>query len=386
MRTFDAIVIGLGGMGGAALYHLAGRGLSVLGIEQFTTLHDRGSSHGTTRIIRKAYFEHPSYVPLVDRAYGHWARLEREVGRQLVHRVGLLLFGRGEGAVISGVKRIVVEHGLDIQSLSHDEVQRRFPGFRPFDNMEALYEVEAGYLAAEDCVRAHLERAVSHGATLALNEGVLQWSATPSGVTVTTTRNRYAAASLVICPGAWATNLLRSLKLPLSVRRKPVMWFDAPRALYHKDSGCPIFGFDMGDAFFYGFPIIDDDGLKVAEHLGGEVVDDPDRIDRTLRDDDVRQVAGFLEQHLPDVDPTPKRHAICMYTMTPDEHFIIDRHPAHANVLFAAGFSGHGFKFAPVVGSALADMVIDGKTDEPIGFLRASRSAIKNHGSDSVPT
>ena len=386
MPTFDAIVIGLGGMGAAALYHLAGRGLTVLGIEQFTTLHDRGSSHGTTRIIRKAYFEHPDYVPLVDRAYGHWARLEREVGRQLVHRVGLLLFGRGDGAVISGVKRTVVEHGLDIQSLSHDEVRRRFPGFRPFDNMEALYEVDACYLAAEDCVRAHLERAVADGATLALNEGVLQWSATPSGVTVTTARDRYAAASLVICPGAWAMHLLGSLKLPLSVRRKPVMWFDAPRDPFHKDNGCPVFGFDMGEAFFYGFPIIDDDGLKVAEHLGDEAVDDPDRIDRTLREDDVRPVAAFLKQHLPDVDRTPKRHAICMYTMTPDEHFIIDRHPAHANVLFAAGFSGHGFKFAPVVGSALADMVIDGETDEPIGFLRASRSAIQNRGSDSVPT
>jgi sarcosine oxidase len=376
VKIFDAIVIGVGGMGSAALYQLARRGLNVLGIEQFHIGHDRGSSHGQTRIIRKAYFEHPDYVPLLHRAYEQWHELEREVGRELFCRTGLLLIGPPEGPIVAGVKRAARQHGLDIQSLSRREMDARFPVFRFDRDDEALFEFNAGFLRVEACVEAFAAQAMAHGATILTETAVESWSA-DGDIRVRTSKGEFAAKSLVICAGPWAGKILADLKLPLEVRRKVVCWFDTVDPRYDVQHSCPVFGFDTAAGFIYGFPVIDHRGLKLANHSGGKLVFRPEEMDRELHPNDVMPLQRFLENHLPCVRSVVKEHSVCMYTMTPDEHFIIDRHPGHSNVFFAAGFSGHGFKFVPIVGSVLADLVIDGGTKEPIAFLSVSRSALR---------
>jgi sarcosine oxidase len=347
-----------------------------LGLEQFGLGHDRGSSHGATRIIRKAYFEHPDYVPLLHRAYGLWAKLEAASGHCLIFKTGLLLFGPPTGPVIAGVKRSAELHRLDIDEISPGEARKRFPGLAPADDMTALFEKDAGYLAVEKCVRAQIEQAIGHGAEILPNQAVRTWSADAGGVTVRTDRDTYRAGSLVICAGAWSGDVLRDLGLPLEVRRKAVFWFEADRNTYHVDAGFPTFCFDTADGFFYGFPVIGNEGMKVSQHSGGRVVDRADALDRSVHDDDLRPVVRFIQAHLPGVTTRVVKHSMCMYTMTRDEHFIIDRHPDHANVVITAGFSGHGFKFAPVVGAVAADLVEQGTTEEPIGFLSARRPAV----------
>lgn len=377
METFDAIVVGVGGMGSAALWHLARRGHRVLGVDRFGVSHDRGSSHGQTRLIRKAYFEHPAYVPLLHRAYELWRELESAAGRPLYARTGLLLLGRPDGTVIPGVKRSAAEHGLDIRDVPGAELATRFPAFQVPPDYEALYEPDAGCLAVEDCVRAHVEEAVRAGAALALGEPVTKWSASDSGVTVTTAAGSYAAERLVVCGGAWSAELLGDIGVTLEVRRKVVLWLAADRARFGPEAGFPVFCAETPEGFFYGFPVIDGDGLKVGEHTGGQAVRDADRLDRELHPDDVAPTAAFIARHLPGVSPTPVKHSVCLYTMTPDEHFVLDLHPVHRNVVIAAGFSGHGFKFASVVGSILADLATLGQTAEPIGFLSISRPALR---------
>jgi len=376
MRAFDAIVIGVGGMGGSALYHLTRRGLRVLGIEQFHIGHDRGSSHGDTRIIRKAYFEHPAYVPLLHRAYALWEDLQATAEEELIRCTGLLLVGRPEGQLIRGVRLAADEHNLHIECVPHGDLRKRFPGFVAGRGCEVLFEPGAGFLWVERCVHAHAAQAVGQGATIAVGQTVRGWSGDQHGVIVHTDDQEYTAGHLVICSGAWTQTLLEGQALPLEVRRKVVLWFDARDDTYDVDRGCPVFAYDIDGGFYYGFPMLGNQEIKLAEHSGGRGVVDPDALDRTLQADDEVRVRRFATQHLPRVAPDIKRHSVCMYTMTPDEHFVIDRHRDHRCVYYAAGFSGHGFKFAPIIGSVLADLVVSGRTSEPIGFLSASRPCI----------
>jgi len=373
MRTYDTVVIGLGGMGSAALYHLARRGQQVLGVEQFGIAHDRGSSHGATRLIRRAYFEHSDYVPLVDRAYQLWESLEAATSRTLLHRCGLMLAGRPDGAVIPGVQRAARQHRLAIETVARGDWPGRFPGFALDDDMQVLFEPDAGFLEVENCVAAHIEQAQALGAEILTGQRVTSWSTDARGVTVTTDRAAHTARSLVLCGGAWTSRLLSDLGLPLVVHRKTVFWFGPTDDLYRFDRGCPVFGLETGDGFFYGFPAIDGYGVKVGEHTGTQVAADPDRLDREIHAEDERPVRRFLRRYLPGVGSDVQKTSVCMYTMTPDEHFIIDRHPTYPHVAYACGFSGHGFKFAPVVGSVLADLIIEGRTGELVEFLGASR-------------
>ncbi len=377
MAAYDAIVIGAGGMGSAACYHLSRRGLRVLAIEQHEIGHDRGSSHGQTRIFRRSYFEHTDYVPLLNRAGELWSKLEAESGRRLLQRVGLLLVGRPDGPVLPGVQRVAREHGLPIESLSIDELPRRFPGFAARPDQAALFEPDAGFLRVEECVQAHLELALRHGATILCGQLVREWSAGPGGVRVCTQEAEFTGGSLVIAGGAWSGRLLAGLGLPLEVRRKVQLWFATDNPAHEVLRGCPAFAFDLDEGFFYGLPAIEPGVIKVAEHTGGQPVADADTLDRELRPEDLRPVQRFNAAYLPGVRPLVQRYSVCMYTMTPDQHFIIDRHPEHARVVFAAGFSGHGYKFSPLVGSILADLVMNGRTSEPIAFLSLSRPALR---------
>lgn len=373
MVRVSVIVLGLGGMGSAALYHLARRGHRVLGLEQFQVGHDRGSSHGDTRIIRRAYFEHPDYVPLVDRAFTHWFDLERHAGAMLFERTGLLLVGRADDPLLAGVTRAAEVHRFPLEHLSGDETRRRFTMFRPPSDAVGLFEPDAGFLRVERCVQSYTREAMRAGATVVPNTRVTDWSADVHGVRVHTAGETYEADRLVVCAGAWTSAILRDMGLPLSVRRKTVFWFAAEDDRYRLQRGCPVFAFQQNGAFFYGFPQLDDGGVKMAEHTGGTDHADADAVDRTVRPGEESRVADFAAEHLPGVARRVTRSTVCLYTMTPDEHFVVDTHPDTTRVCFAAGFSGHGFKFASVMGSVLADLAIEGATAEPVGFLRADR-------------
>ncbi len=380
-ETYDTIVLGVGGFGGGTLYHLARRGVRVLGIERFSVAHDRGSSHGETRIIRKAYFEHPDYVPLLHRAYDLWHDLERETGRRLVHPVGLFIAGAPNCESVAGTVLAAERHKLPIERLSPATARPRFPGFEFDDEFEIVFEPQAGYLEVEKCVAAHVEAAVRHGAVLRTNETVAGWKSDGCRVLVKTDKGEYAAASLVITAGPWAGEVLRGCAAGsgmvnwgnlLRVVRKPVFWFAAGPG-YDAATGTPTFFFETAAGQFYGFPRIDGRMLKVAEHTGGDAVSDPLAVDRTQHADDLDRLRTFLRGHLPGIGAAPERHSVCMYTKTPDSHFCIDRHPQWGNVAVGAGFSGHGFKFTTVLGEALADLALAGTTSLPVGFLSVKR-------------
>jgi sarcosine oxidase len=372
---FDAIVIGAGGVGSAAMFHLAARGARVLGLDRFPPGHDRGSSHGRTRIIRQAYFEHPDYVPLLYRAYELWAELGERRGRPLLHEIGLLQVGPADGPVLSGVRESARQHRLEVDDLSPRQIAERFPGFRANDDWSGLFERRAGYLDVEACAVAHVEEAVKLGAELSTGVEVQGWTAKPDAIEVVTSAGGFQAARLVVAAGPWAPQLLRDLGIRMEVRRKPQFWYPADD-FYRADRGCPAYLFDLPDGIFYGVPAIDDFGLKVAEHTGGRMVADPLSVNRDLDPVDQGRVERFLAAHLPGVRRICSHHSVCMYTVTPDEHFVVDRHPADPRVVFAVGLSGHGFKFTGVLGEALADLALDGRTELPIGFLAVSRPGL----------
>lgn len=382
--SFDCIVIGLGGFGSATLLRLARRGARVLGLEQFGPAHDRGSSHGETRVIRKAYFEHPDYVPLLNRAYQLWGDLEQATSQQLFVRSGLILSARPECEAVAGTLDVAATHGLDIQQLPLTDARQQFPTFRFADDEVVVYERDAGYLYVEECIRANLKCAQEAGAVTRFDEPVRSIEIAANSVRVRTEQGAYTAAKLIVAGGAWSGRLLAELDLPLQVLRKVLFWHPiAPEsAALQQHAPCFLFQDDAG--VFYGFPCIDGRTVKMAEHSAGKPIDNPDTIDRSLQGDDAAPVEAFIGRHLPLVSRPAERHGVCMYTMTPDAHFIVDRHPHHQNVVIGAGFSGHGFKFTPAIGEALAELALDGQTRLPIEFLSISRPAIRDAQSASI--
>jgi sarcosine oxidase len=374
MNHYDAIVLGTGGVGSAAAFHLARRGARVLGLDRFPGGHDRGSSHGQTRIIRQAYFEHADYVPLLRRAYELWAELESLADEQLFYRVGLLQIGPPEGYVVGGVLNAAKQHGLTVDELTAAQSEARFPGFRVPPGMVGVFEPAAGYLRVERCVLAHLAAAKQHGAELRTGVTVQSWNADGGSVSMNTDQGTFTADKLVITAGAWAPQLLSDLGIPMTVRRKHLHWFESSDPVYHGPNA-PTFFYELPHGLFYGFPAVDELGVKVAEHSGGENVADPLTDPRPLEERDLARVREFVGEQLPTVGKAARhtRHEVCFYTMSPDEQFMIDSHPQHKNVVFAAGLSGHGFKFASVLGEIMADLTLAGTTSQPIGFLGAGR-------------
>jgi sarcosine oxidase len=363
MASFDVIVVGLGGMGSAAAAHLASRGQRVLGLEQFQPAHDRGSSHGRSRVIRLAYFEHPAYVPLLRRSYELWRRLERDTGRRLLQITGGLMIGAPDSDVVTGSLRSAREHGLEHELLDAAEIHRRFPPFTPAPGTVGFHETEAGVLFPEEAIRAHLDVAVDHGAHVHFDEPVEQWRVTASGtVEVTTTRSRYEAARLVLTPGAWAPRLFKLPALPLEVEPQTLYWLSpsgGPEP--YGAARFPVYIWDLGGGVqFYGFPADDDGQVKVAFF-------------RT-RNGDEPSLRAALAPCMPSLaSGALLATASCKYTLTPDHHFVIGRHPGHEQVVIASPCSGHGYKFATVVGEILADLAIAGRTPHPIDLFSPSR-------------
>lgn len=346
----------------------------MVGVDRFPPGHDRGSSHGETRIIRQAYFEHPDYVPLLLRAYELWAELEESTGKKLYHEVGLLQVGPPTGAVVPGVLESARRHGLRVEALAASEVEHRFPGFAVPRGLEAVYEPRAGYLLVEDCVRALASGAVRRGAQLVTCESPAAWRREGNGFVVRAGGEELRAASLVVAPGAWASSTLGPGFPPLRPLRKPVFWFRTRSPVYRS---APCFLYELSGGVFYGFPDLGGQGLKTAEHSGGESVENPDEVDRKMRRTDLVRIRRFLARHLPLVSSELVKHSVCLYTMSPDEHFIVDEHPEHPGLWFAAGLSGHGFKMVGVLGEALADLALDGVTKLPVEFLGLGRAALR---------
>jgi sarcosine oxidase len=367
------MVLGTGGVGSAALYHLAQRGVNVLGLDRFPPGHDRGSSHGHTRVIRLAYFEHPDYVPLLQRTFELWEDLQQRCGDTLYVQTGVLEIGPPDGDIVPGVLAAARQHALHVEELSSVELHRRFAGIRAPEAWVGVYEARGGYLLVEDCVRAHAEAALQAGAILRTGEEVQGWYAEGNGMVVQTDRERYWTERLVITAGAWASEMLNLAGIQLSVLRKPLLWYRTKAHHYRPEAGFPVWLFETPAGVFYGFPEIDARGLKVAEHTHGSPIAAPLQFDRQLLPADRQPVEAFLQTHFPAVTNACQHHSVCMYTMSPDQHFIIDRHPDDERVCFVAGLSGHGFKFAAVLGEAMADLALTGTTAHPIGFLGLNR-------------
>lgn len=374
MSNHDVIVLGVGAMGSAACFHLAARGARVLGLERFSAPNDRGSSHGESRIIRRAYAEGADYVPLLDRAYQLWDELDAITEESLFHRVGLAYYGLRDSELLASVERSSELYGVPIEQLDRQAAIERFPDYLPPQGFRAIFEPDAGYLASEACIEAYVAGARSAGAEVRENEEVLGWVVDDEGVEVRTDQATYSAGALVLAAGAWTRPLLGELSVPLEVRRVPLFWF-RNQAGTHSLERVPCFLMDLEHGLFYGFPARDPHGVKVAMHAPLEPVGEPLAIDRDIHDSDLEPIHRSSYMVLPHVAPPATHSAVCMYTMTPDEHFVIDRHPGHENVVFAAGFSGHGFKFASVVGEVLADLALEGATRHPVEFLGPGRFA-----------
>lgn len=364
MDRYDVIVAGLGAMGSLTTYELARRGHRVLGIDRFAPPHAMGSSHGHSRIIREAYFEDPRYVPLVKRAYERWEVLEQLTGETLFRTTGGLMLGPPDGALVRGARLSAELHRLPHDILSAHEVRQRFPAFQPSDDMIGVWEPRAGILVPERCIGAALMVARADGAEIHDNEVVTHIDEHAHGVTVTTTRGEYRAGALVVSVGAWTTELLASLNLPLTVQRNVQFWFEPVRAAEQFSAErFPIFISEYApNASWYGFPDVGD-GLKLAFHHYGATVD-PNTIERAVGAHEVDVVREVLARFMPDANGPLKETAVCMYTNAPDEHFVIGRHPRYARVIVASPCSGHGFKFASVLGEVLANLA----TDKEAGF------------------
>jgi sarcosine oxidase len=371
---YDAAVVGLGTMGTYASLELARRRQVVIGFDQFAPPHDRGSHSGATRVFRTAYAEHADYVPLAVRAGVLWDQYGGEQGTTLLHRTGMLSLGPPDSPLISGTRASAAAHRLTIDNLSHSQIRSRFPVFEVPGGWDGVLEPGAGWIDVNATLRLGLEQASRAGADLRTNTRVEDWSWTGSGFAVRTSAGTFMAAHLIVTAGAWVSRLLADLALPLKVLRKVLVWIN-PRG----DQSLPVFA--SARNFFYGFPNIRGQGVKLAIHWsGGTPATDIDGPQPEATDNEVRPVIEAAAELLPSLmGPLPDafervlRTKTCFYTMTPDEHFLIDRHPHVPNLIFAAGFSGHGFKFAPAIGEALAELVVTGTTALPIRFLGLNR-------------
>jgi len=371
--SHDVIVIGVGGMGSAAAFHLADRGCRVLGLEQFDIPHNLGSSHGQTRIIRLAYSEHPSYVPLLRRAYALWRELQERAGEQLLHITGALDAGPGDDWVFQGSKASCEEHGLPHEILTGAEVNRRFPGYRLPDDLMAVFQTDGGYLLPERCIVAHVEAAQQAGAEIHGREPVLEWTSNGLGVTVKTAKSTYTADRLVITAGGWIGKVVKELDRVVQPERQVLAWFQPGRLDLFLPERFPVFNLQVAEGRYYGLPVHGVPGFKIGRYHHLEEQADMDRIDRTAGPRDEAVLREFAERYFPDGSGPTMSMQVCAFTNTADGHFILDAHPGHPNVYVASPCSGHGFKFCSVIGEVLADLATTGETPHDIALHGLAR-------------
>jgi sarcosine oxidase len=373
LEHYDVIVIGVGGMGSATLYHLARRGLRALGIERYGIPNDMGSSHGITRIIRLAYYEHPSYVPLLRRAYELWRQLENTVGERLLLITGSIDASREDGGVFSGSRRSCDVHSLPHEVLDGRELGARFPGYNLPHDVLALYQPDGGFLLSERCIVAHVMAAQEIGAEVHGCEQALAWEPVGDAVRVRTDRREYRASKLVITAGAWASRLMPELARLAVPERQALAWFQPLRPELFRPNTFPVFNIAVDEGRYYGFPAYGIPGFKVGRyhHLSQQV--DPDSMDREAHREDEDVLREFTKRYFPLAAGPTMSLKTCIFTNSPDEHFILDTHPRWPQVCIAAGFSGHGFKFCSVVGEIMAELVESGGSRHDLELFRLRR-------------
>ncbi|WP_247003491.1 N-methyl-L-tryptophan oxidase [Halosolutus gelatinilyticus] len=373
-ERYDAVVVGVGGMGSATTYHLAARGIDVLGLERYDVPHTKGSSHGITRIIRRAYYEHPSYIPLIERAYDLWKDLAIETGREVIHRTGSIDAGPEGNVVFEGSRRSCEEYDIPHEVLASEEVTQRFPGYRLPDGHMAVYQPDGGFVVPEQSIVGHAEAAQAAGAEVRARERVVDWKPTPDeGVRVETDRGSYEADALVLAAGAWNYKLADALDGLAVPERQVLGWFQPDRPSTFAPENFPVWNLKVEEGRFYGLPIYDVPGMKLGKYHHRDERVDPDAYETEPTIEDERVLREVTRRYFPDANGPTMRLATCMFTNSPDEHFILDTLPDHPQVAVGAGFSGHGFKFASVIGEILADLAIDGETDHPIEMFRLDR-------------
>lgn len=381
---YDVIVIGMGSMGSAACYHLARAGASVLGLEQFEIPHSMGSHHGQSRIIRKAYFEHPDYVPLLEQAYRNWSALEVITGSSVFLRTGLLYMGRRDQLLLKGSKASAVQYGIPLETIPSSDIYHRYPQLSLPKEFEVLFEPDAGLVMPERAVLLYTDQAIRLGADVRANTGVTGWHRDGSGYRVNTASGPVYATKLVITAGPYASKILPEIAGSLNVTRQVVAWVIPKNqdAFRLGNFPCWTLAEEGVPGIYYGFPVLPVGshggpiGFKVAHHAPADPCD-PDTVSRHTTEADEAPLRRVLRTYFREGYQSTHLLKTCLYTNTPDENFIIDYLPGHErDVAIAAGFSGHGFKFASAVGEILAELVLEGQTKSPIGFLSASRPAI----------
>jgi sarcosine oxidase len=349
----------------------------VLGLERYDLLHEYGSSHGLTRIIRLAYWEHPSYVALLRRSYELWRELERQSGEQLLFITGSIDAGPADGSIFSGALRSSELHGLEHQVLDGTELHRRYPGYQLPKDTQCLYQPQGGFLLPERCNLAHAAGAQSRGAEVRCQEQVLDWGVGQGKVWVRTTKGSHEAGRLVICAGSWAGKLVPAVQGLAVPERQVLAWLQPARPEWFLPSVFPVFNLEVEEGRFYGFPSFLVPGFKFGKyHHRGEVVD-PDQPRREPDQEDEELLRSFARRYFPEGAGPALMLKTCLFTNSPDRHFILDLHPEHPEVALAAGFSGHGYKFCSVVGEIMADLAQNGETRHDIELFRLGRFAGK---------
>lgn len=374
MAVFDVAIVGLGAMGSAALYHLAARGQRVIGLERATPGHDGGSSHGESRIIRMAYFEHPSYVPLLRRAYENWRTLERATGAELLTVTGILEAGIPGAAVVRGAEAAARLHDLPHEMLSARQVAGRFPAFTLPSHWEALFEADGGFLRPERAIETHIAAAKGFGADIRMHTAVTSIEPTPGGVRLKIDGGGVIeAGAVVVSAGAWIGELFPELGRHLRLTRQVLGWFAPVMPALVTPDRFPVFLLESEENIVYGFPDLDGTGVKVGSHLPGRPLA---RAGDAFQDGDTTDAASIrdmLARYIPAAAGPVRKLKTCIYTHTPDEDFVIDRHALHPQIVLASPCSGHGFKFASVIGEILADLATVGTTPHDISRFQLNR-------------
>jgi len=375
-RSYDAIVIGLGAMGSATLYHLARRGQRALGIEQFAPAHNQGSTHGPHRLIRTSTLAGDAYVPLADRALTLWQELAEASGVDLVHMNGeIRILDPVADPKAAHIAEAMVAQGFQTW-LSPQELAARFPGVRPGEGMRVTWEERAGYIRCEQGVLTHLDQARQHGAQVRGSEPVTGFTPEGAGWRVNTIAGSYLTDRVIVTTGPWAAEFLGNLGFPMEVQRRVNAYIRPTRPeWWSEEAGAPNFLLDVPEGDFYGMPATGDVGVKIGVSAGP--VTTARTIDRTIAPEEMMFFRDVLDRYLPGASGEVAAQSTCMCTYTVDSDFIVDHHPHQPGVILGCGFSGRGFKFAPVIGEILTDLAIDGTTQHDITFLSASRFAAR---------
>ncbi|MFE1598989.1 N-methyl-L-tryptophan oxidase [Methylobacterium sp. ID0610] len=380
---YDVIVVGVGGMGSAALWQLARRGQRVLGLERYDIPHAMGSSHGISRIIRLPYYEDPAYVPLLRRAYALWREIEAASGDEILVITGSIDASPEDDEVFQGALASARLHDLPHEVLSAAEVNARFPAYRLPQKIRAVYQPQGGLVASERAIVAHVRAAQAHGAEVHARERVLDWQVASDrgGVVVTTDRGRYEAERLVLTAGAWASDLAAPLAGLAVPERQVLAWLQPQQPEWFTPVRFPVFNLQVAEGRYYGLPVYEVPGFKFGRYHHQGETGAPDALRREPDAADERLLRDFAERYFPAGSGPTMALRDCMFTNTPDEHFILDHHPEHPQVVLASPCSGHGYKFCSVIGEILADLATgDGTTRHEIGFLRLDRPALRPQG------